>query len=50
MTDSKKIVGGTFILFSGFFVIAQNMSETISLIAGLAISALGVWIILSGID
>ncbi len=45
-----KVAGGTLLLFAGFFVLAQYSQKIESLIAGMMISALGVYLILSSID
>ncbi|MBI2628719.1 hypothetical protein HYW74_01395 [Candidatus Pacearchaeota archaeon] len=45
-----KIAGGILLLFAGFFVIAQSNKEMLSLLIGLGISAIGVYLILSSIN
>ena len=44
-----KIVSGILILFAGFFVLIQSNKETLSILAGLMISAIGAYLILSNL-
>ena len=50
MASDKKIVGGILVLFAGIYVLTQANKELLSILAGLAISGIGVYLVLSGID
>ena len=47
MAKDEKIIGGILISFAGFYVLAQNFSG--NLLAGLAILAIGFYLILSSL-
>jgi len=49
MAKDIKIVGGILLLFAGFFVLAQANKEIISILAGLMISGVGAYLILSNL-
>ena len=47
MAKDGKIIAGILLLFAGFYVLAQNSQG--GLLAGLAISAVGLYMILSSL-
>ena len=49
MAKDKKIIFGIIFLFAGFFVLAESKSELLAILAGLMISAIGLYFILSNI-
>jgi hypothetical protein len=49
MLKDQKIIGGILLLFTGFFILAKWNNDTSILLAGLGISAIGAYLILSNL-
>lgn len=49
MPKDQKIIGGILLLFAGFFVLAKYNNDNLILLAGLGISAIGAYLILSNL-